>query len=147
MGRREELLHEEERAWQALQDLLARLGPERVEEPGVTDEGWSPKDVLWHLGCWAAESARELARIRMGTYVDREYDTDAVNREFFEAGRELGLSTVKTELTSARQMARQAWAALPEPTPDAEYWFQEAGPIHYGDHLKDLRAFLERGRP
>lgn len=144
MDRKDELVKLDEDRWNDVNNLVTRLSPEQVEESGLTEEGWSVKDLLWHFGCWSAEAARELERISMGTYVEREYDTDQLNAEFLEAGREMDLATVKTEWMAARNRALQQWAALDRITPEAEEWFGESGYQHYDEHLPDLRRWVER---
>jgi hypothetical protein len=49
----EGLLAEEEQGWLELTDVLGDVPPERFDEPSVTDEGWSPKDVMYHVAAWS----------------------------------------------------------------------------------------------
>lgn len=144
MKRRESFARAEERAWRELLEEVARFTPGQLEEPGVTPEGWSVKDALFHIGCWLAECAHALERMRLGTFVEPEVDTDAVNREWFEASRKLDAATARAELIAGRNRMLQEWAALPEITPEAVEWFEESGDIHYAKHLGDLRAFRRR---
>ena len=37
-------------------------------EPSATPDGWSPKDVMFHVGAWLAECAKVLEQIREGTF-------------------------------------------------------------------------------
>ena len=143
MGRREELLRAEDEGWAGLLELVGRLTHAQLEEPGYTPDGWSVKDLLWHIGCWSADCARVLERIRMGTFEEPVYDTDAVNREWFEMSRTLDLATAKAEFMSSRNRMLQEFAALPEITREADEWFEETGPIHYADHVADLRGWVE----
>ena len=144
MERRERLLQEEAEAWEELSALVRRLTPEQMETPGLNAEGWSVKDLLWHCGCWAARACREIERIRQGTFTPYADDTDELNARFLQEGRIQDLGTVKAEWISARQRARHEFATLPEVTSEAEEWFEESGPIHYRDHLKELRSWAER---
>ena len=144
MDRVEQFLQQEAAAWEEVSSLVARLGPEQLEETGMNDEGWSVKDLLWHYGCWSARTVREIDRIREGTYDGYHDDTEALNAEFLVEGRRCDLDTVKAEWVSARQMARHAIASLPEASREAEEWFEESGPVHYRDHLKELRPWVER---
>jgi len=143
VGRREDLLRSEDRGWAELHSLLDALSPRQMLEPGLTPEGWSVKDLLWHLGAWWAEAVIMLERIRAGTYdrKDEATSVDELNARFLEEGRRLDLATVKPELYAARNQALLGFAALPELTPEAEEWFRESGPEHYEDHLDDLRAW------
>lgn len=144
MGRREDLLRSEDRGWAELRSFLDALSPQQMLEPGLTPEGWSVKDLLWHLGAWSAEAAVMLERIRAGTYDGRgeTSSVDELNARFLKEGRRLDLPTVKAELYGARNHALVEFAALPEVTPEAEEWFRESGPEHYDEHLDDLRAWV-----
>ena len=144
MDRKAELAADEDGAWVAFCALVDRLTPEQLEQPGYTPEGWSVKDLLWHVGAWAAECAHVLERVRMGTFEDEAEDTDALNREWFELSRTLDLQTVRAEFVSGRNRMLHEWEALKEITPAADEWFEETGPIHYREHAKDLGAWVER---
>lgn len=143
MDRKQELLDAEEGAWEGFSTLIATVPADRYLEP-VDDSGWTLKDIMWHLGCWTAEAARELERIRMGTYEERSWDdTDRFNAQILEEGRRQDLDTVRAEWAAARTKARHEWASLPEVTPAAEEWFFEIGPEHFDEHLPAVRAWLE----
>jgi hypothetical protein len=138
------LLDAEEAGWRRLNACLARVPPARFEEPGVTPEGWSPKDVVFHVGGWLAECADILDRIRVGTY-DPSADVtefDAVNREWFERSRRMEGDDVRVGCESARQRARKGFASMPAPSAEAWEWFEESGPLHYAKHVNDLEAWL-----
>ncbi len=128
----------------ARSQVRSLLTPEQIEEPGMTEAGWSVKNLLWHLQCWAAEAARQLERIRMGTYEEKEWDTDALNQRYFVESQGLDLPTVRACLSAARNRGLQEWAALGEPTPAAIEWFEESGAIHFREHLPELQAWAER---
>jgi len=136
-----QLVRDEDEGYEALSSLLARLRPQDLAEPGLTPE-WSVKDLLAHLGCWMAEAAHVIERIRLGTWEETRTDVDDKNREFYDACCDLDTRAVKCELWSARAMLLHAWGALPEVTPAAEEWFVESGPAHYREHLPDLERFV-----
>ncbi len=138
------LLKEEDSGWRELCQTFARFSPEQMAEPGITDEGWAARDVMFHIGAWLADCATQLERMRMGTYVDPQTDTDEQNRSWFELSRTMDLDSVKAEFHSARTRALQEWQAMPEVTADAWEWFEEAGALHYAKHLDDLRAWADR---
>lgn len=142
MDERTKLVEEEDELWVEVSALVDSLAEEQLEMPGLNTDGWSVKDLLWHLGCWTAEAARQLERVRMGTYVDEDWQTDARNAVFLEEGRRQDLATVRAELAAARTRALQEWAAQPQITPEAVEWFGESGPEHYREHLTDLRAWV-----
>lgn len=140
----EKLLEDEERGWLELTEVFGDVPPERFDEPGVTDAGWSPKDVMYHVAAWAEEAATVLGRIAAGTHREGDPDTDALNAEWHEVGRGLDDDVVRIRFSKGRVAMRQAFTRLTDVTPSAWEWFHESGPRHYEEHLPDLRAFLER---
>ena len=142
MDRKDELLRLEHERWQMFVTLIDRVPPDRMEEPTLNDDGWSVKDLLWHIGCWDSEAARELERVRRGTYTDDDYDTDEKNARFLEEGRRTDLAGVRTEWLAARKRALQEMAQLPEVTQPVEEWFSETAYKHIDDHLPELRRFV-----
>ncbi len=143
MSRKEELSREEEAGWVEFGALLARLRPEQMIEP-YNEDGWTVKDLLWHLGCWTAEACRQLERIRMGTYEAQDWDTDRLNAEFLETSRGADLDAARAESISARNRLLQEWDAMAEITPDAEEWFGESSTEHYDEHMPALREWVEK---
>ena len=140
----ERLLVDEERGWLALTEVFGDVPPDRFDEPSVTDRGWSPKDVMYHVAAWAEEAAKVLGRIAAGTHREGERDVDALNDAWFEVGRGLHDDIVRIRFAKGRLAMRQAFAGLSEVNANAWEWFEESGPRHYEEHMPDLRAFLER---
>lgn len=139
------LLADEERGWLELTEVFGDVPPERFDEPSVTDEGWSPKDVMYHVAAWAEEASTVLGRIAAGTHRESDPDTQALNEEWFEQGKELEGDIVRVRFAKSRVAMRQAFSRLAAVDANAWEWFEESGPRHYEEHLPDLRAFLERG--
>ena len=146
MGRREELLAAEESGWRQLNGLIEGLSEDRLERPGYAPEGWSVKDLMWHVACWSADCVRAFDQMRAGTFTGTTIDeeTDLVNRRWFERSRELGPETVRTGWYASRTLLIERFATCEPLTPDAEGWFEETGPLHYAKHLPDLREWVER---
>ena len=139
------LLREEETAWVRLQQIFAAVPAERFEEPTLTPDGWSAKDVMFHVAGWLADCARVLEQIREGTFDRAAEDalvSVAINREWFELSRTMDPPTVRAEFEASRLKARECFATLPEVTSDAWEWFEESGPIHYREHGNGLEAWL-----
>lgn len=139
------LLAEEERGWLALTEVFGDVPPDRFDEPSVTDEGWSPKDVMYHLAAWSEEAAKVLGRIAAGTHRESDPDTQALNDRWFEEGRGVEDDVVRIRFAKGRVAMRQVFSTLAEVNATAWEWFEESGPRHYAEHLPDLRSFLERG--
>jgi Mycothiol maleylpyruvate isomerase N-terminal domain len=132
---------DEDRGWAEFIGTVESLSPAQLEMPGYYPEGWSVKDLIAHIGSWQAEAGRILEQIRFCTFRHDPIDLDAMNREFFEANRDLPLAVVKAECWSARTRMLTAMNLLPEVTQDAEEWFVESGAEHYGEHLPRLREW------
>jgi hypothetical protein len=139
------LLAEEDRGWLELTEVFGDLPPERFEDPTLNVEGWSPKDAMYHVARWAEEAATVLRRIAAGTHRETDLDTDALNAEWLEEGKDLESDIVRLRFAKGRTEMRRAFEALQEVDGVAWEWFDESGPRHYEEHLPDLRAFLERG--
>lgn len=137
---RDRMLAEEDAGWVRLHQGFAAIASERFEEPSVTDEGWSPKDVMFHVGAWLAECARVLEQTREGTFdpAEPEESTEVLNRAWFECSRTMEPGDVRAVFEAARQKARACFLTMPEMTSDAWTWFEESGPLHYAAHVRDL---------
>jgi Mycothiol maleylpyruvate isomerase N-terminal domain len=142
---RARLLEEEDRAWLELTEVFGDVDPERFEDPSVNVEGWTPKDAMYHIARWAEEAATVLGRIAAGTHRGMDPDTDRLNAEWLEEGRDVDADIVRLRFAKGRTAMRQAFEALDEVDAAAWEWFEESGPRHYAEHLPDLRSFLERG--
>ncbi len=138
------LLAEEERRWLELTEVFGDVPPEHFDEPSVSHEGWSPKDVMYHVAAWAEEASTVLGRIAAGTHRESDPDTQALNEKWFEEGRGLEEDIVRIRFAKGRVAMRQAFSRLADVDANAWEWFEESGPLHYEEHLPDLRAFLER---
>jgi hypothetical protein len=139
------LLAEEERGWLELTELFGDVPPDRFDEPSVTPEGWSPKDVMYHVAAWTEEAATVLGRIAAGTHRKGDIDTQAKNDEWFDVGRGLEEDVVRIRFAKGRTAMRQGFSQLEGVDAEAWEWFDESGPRHYAEHATDLRSFLERG--
>jgi hypothetical protein len=141
------LLAEEDAGWRDLHDVFSQIPPERFEEEGVTPEGWSPKDAMFHIGAWLAECVAVLERIAAGAVEDTDVDdatVEAKNAAWFAMSRQMDPATVRAEMEAARAQARRYFGAMAAPTREAWSWFDESGPLHYAEHAGDLRAWLAR---
>jgi hypothetical protein len=137
--------------WERINAPLDGLDDEQIERPGYTTDGWSIKDMLWHVAAWSEDAARVLGEMREGTWDGQDPGldpgwTDRVNREWFERSRVMDLVEVREAWRSARTRMVEAFGAFEETTADADEWFEEAGPNHYAEHLPGLRSWVERLR-
>jgi hypothetical protein len=151
MGRREDLLRQEAEGWRRIDALVDGLTTEQIERPGLTDEGWSVRDMMWHVAAWSDDTARVLREMEAGTWdgVDPSEApgyTDRVNREWFERSRAMQVEDVRSAWYATRGRMLEAFGVLGAVTPDAEEWFEEAGSAHYAEHLPGLQRWVEQLR-
>lgn len=137
----EPFLDAEEAGWRELCAEVGRFTDEQMERPGVTPGGWAVRDVLFHIGAWAADCGLQLERMRMGTWEDPHEDVERQNREWFELSRTMDLRTVRAELAASRTRMVLEFGTMPEITPAAVEWFEESGLLHYQEHLSSLRSW------
>jgi hypothetical protein len=115
-----------------------------IERPGVTPDGWSVKDTMWHVAKWWEDFVGAVPG-----FADPAFDPDdetaeqveAMNREWFDESRALPLEVVREQWRRGRDAGVAAFEAMREPTRVAEEWFTECGLIHYEKHLIDLRPW------
>jgi hypothetical protein len=139
------LLADEDVGWHELNIVFERIPADRFEEPTLTPEGWSPKDAMFHIGAWMADCGVQLERMRAGTFRPDEETRETIERQnqaWYELSRTMEAHDVRVEFASARTRMCEEFGAMTEVTSDAWEWFEESGPLHYAEHLPDLRAFL-----
>lgn len=140
---RDEILAAEESAWRELHDAAAALAKAAWTAPGVNGD-WSPKDLLAHVGCWAAEAARQLECIRAGA-PSRGPDVEAFNTASYEACKDLTVKEVIAMASAAHHRLQEeielvAPVALSGKIVDM---IHECADRHYREHLAQLRRFIE----
>jgi hypothetical protein len=141
------LLREEDDAWARLGATFERVPDAGFEEPTLTPEGWSPKDAMFHVAAWMEDCAVQLGRMAAGSFDPAEETREAIERQnqaWFENSRSMSPADVQASFLDARGRMVDAFGHLDEVTPDAVEWFEESGPLHYDEHIKDLLAFLEK---
>ena len=138
-----ELIAEEDRLWAELHELVDSLPQDKVEESGYFAEGWSAKDLVAHIGSWAAEAGVVLERIRAHTYRPEEINIDAMNQAFYDSMHDVGFRDVRAQAIIARNRMMRAWISLPESSTQADRWISKAGPEHYAEHLPRLREWVD----
>jgi hypothetical protein len=137
------LFREEAERWEELHALVDSMPPDRVDDPGYFEEGWSAKDLIAHLASWLSEAGVVLEQIRVGTFRPEEIDIDAMNARFREAMRDVPFRDIRAQGIAARHRMLRAWRSLPEPSAEADRWIAKAGSEHYSEHLPRLREWVE----
>ena len=137
----EDLLAREAAAFATFEEAVAAVPAERREEP-VLPDGWSVKDMLWHMAYWWRDGEQTLRAMRAGTYVEEHFtaeQTDATNAEVLAASRSMSLHDVEAGLALARAGSREAFAAVAG-DPAADELFASETFEHYEEHLTALRG-------
>ena len=148
MTTRQDLLELERDRWALFQTLLSEVPPSRADEPSVTPEGWSVRDLVWHVASWNSLVAAQLESMRVGTFDEAfDWNTDENNERFLAAGRSVAYADAMTALEDSRTRVINAMQQLEEVSPRALELFSEPAYMHVDDHLPELRHFLGADGP
>jgi hypothetical protein len=140
---REELLAVELERWASLTELLDLVPESRTSEPSLNDDGWSVRDLVWHLACWNGFVSDRLEEIRLGTFDDDfDWRTDENNATFLAAGRSVTFPESLVRLEGSRREVILSMERLPAVTERAIELFSEPAYQHVDDHLPELRRFV-----
>ena len=159
-----ELIQHDRALWDA---LVAEIGEERMEQPGVTGE-WTFKDVVVHLIGWRKAFLAKVQAVVRGdsqpvrpwpAHLDeeKEEDIEPINQWFYEQGRGRSLSDVLDEYRQLYQSSEDAARTLSEQDlfePGRFVWMEGeplAQGLAYSPHFHEeheplIRAWLDRQR-
>lgn len=135
---RAELTAREATAWEGFRAAVDAIPTERRESPILT-EGWSVKDVLWHVAYWWEDLAPTYAALRAGVERSDDEDTDTANARVLDEGRGMSLADVEAGAVRSREGMLAAWADAPD-DPTADEAFVSETIEHYEEHLPWLRS-------
>ena len=157
--RRADLLSELKSENEAWEDLLADIGEDRMEEPGVAG-AWSIKDIVAHLAAWRRRTVGRIEAVANGhpepapSWPAELHEDDEINAWFHARDRHKSVRDVLAESRGVFQQLVSAVAKLPEDAlsdPARFPWMEGAPPSgaaffgHFHDeHEADMRAFLSR---
>ena len=157
--RRADLLAELNSEYEAWEGLLAQIGEDRMEEPGVAGS-WSIKDVIAHLTAWRRRTVGRLESVARGQPEPAHewpadlHEDDEINAWFHARDRGKSVREVLSESRSVYQQLVSAIQKLPENSLDdpARFPWMEGAPVtgaaffgHFHDeHEADMRAYLSR---
>ena len=157
--RRADLLAELDSENANWEHLLAEIGEDRMEEPGVAG-AWSIKDVVAHLAAWRRRTVGRLEAVAKGqpepapAWPAELRQDDEVNEWFHARDRAKSLPQVLSESRSVFQQLRSAIEKLPDEVledPERLPWMQGtplSGSTLFGhfheEHEADMRAWLSR---
>ncbi len=154
------LIADEQQFWHT---LVAEVGADRTDIPGVNNGAWTFKDVAAHLNYWRRWSVARMIAGRDSTdpvlpaNVRDETDVDAINADAYAADRDRPLADILAETDAQFLALHDAVAATPEEVltdPHRFAWMHGSplGEIVLGhsylhlheDHEPDIRAWLAR---
>ena len=157
--RRAEVLAELKSENEAWERLLADIGEDRMEEPGVAGP-WSIKDIVAHLAAWRR---RTVGRIEAVANAQPEpapewpaglADDDEINAWFHARDRGKSMREVLDESRGVFQRLVSAIEKLPDDALDdpARFPWMQGTPVtgatlfgHFHDeHEADMRGYLAR---
>jgi hypothetical protein len=150
MTEKSELTAQEAEAWTAFRSEAYRLSLERMELPIANEEGWSVKDVLYHIGHWWTDLADMIAVVNDGgEFVEPPDDDEATNAEnlrVLEESRSLSIEDVISGVANARARLLALWLEVPNVDEALRRWFVWETIEHYEEHLPDVRRVAEADR-
>ena len=138
----EDAFGQEAKAYEAFARLVAEIPLERREDPVLRD-GWSVKDVLWHVVTWWRDGVTSFLEMHAGTYEEAETtdeQTDRENARALQESQAMSLADVEGAITGARTALLEAFAPVAT-DPEAVELFVSETIDHYEEHLPDLRGF------
>jgi uncharacterized damage-inducible protein DinB len=157
--RQADLLAELDAENQRWERLLADIGADRMEEPGVAG-AWSIKDIVAHLAAWRRRTVGRIDAVANGRpepappWPAELLEDDAINAWFHARDRDKSVRDVLAESRGVFQQLVSAVAKLPDEalSDPARFPWMEGAPLsgavlfgHFHDeHEADMRAFLSR---
>jgi len=138
------LVRAEADAWSGISSVIDAMSPSAIERPGVTPDGWTVKDTMWHVAKWWEDFLDVVPKFDDPAFDPDDgsaEEIDALNRTWFEESSGLPIDVVRSRWTDARSAGVECFRAMLDPSRTAERWFEECGTIHYEKHLIDLRPW------
>jgi hypothetical protein len=136
-----EQLRLESDSWAEFEGLLSHIPRDRWEEPGVLD-GWTLKEMLWHVGGWLRKCAANLEALAAGgEEPESELTVDETNERLAAEARSMAPDAVWVAVVEARELVRRRFQELPEVDERAIQELADETYEHYPEHVPDLRAF------
>jgi hypothetical protein len=138
-----EMLHMVDEGWAAFREMAARFPSERMDEH-LTEDGWTRKQMLFHIGTWHDLTTERLIKYYMtGEPVTLDDDEDTINARAARqaVGRTAGEILGDVEGTFNR-LRRQLQRLTDKQLRDHDAWAAEviAGNTygHYAEHAADI---------
>ena len=149
-------LRSENEGWEG---LLAEIGEDRMDGPGVAG-AWSIKDIVAHLAAWRRRTVGRLEAVAQGKpeptppWPPDLHEDDEINAWFHERDRSKSVRETLAESRRVLEQLRSAIEKLPQDALDdpARFPWMEGTPItgatlfghFHTEHEADMRAYLSR---
>ena len=149
-------LRSENEVWEG---LLAEIGEDRMDEPGVAG-AWSIKDVVAHLTAWRRRTVGRLGAVANGQpeptppWPADLHEDDEINAWFHARDRDKSVGEVLDESRRVFQQLASAIEKLPDDVLDdpARFPWMQGAPVtgatlfghFHNEHEADMRAYLSR---
>lgn len=149
-------LHDEYRNWLA---LLAEIGPQRMDRPGVAGD-WSIKDVVAHLTGWRRRTVGRLGAVARGEpepplpWPPELQSDDEINDWIYRSSKDLSVREVLDQSDAVFRQVVAALESIPEETlaNANQFPWMEGQPFNaaaffghfHEEHEADMRAWLAR---
>jgi len=139
---RKEHAEREAASWAELEQALNAVPRARWDEGGVL-EGWTIKEMLWHVAGWLDKCAGSLESTRDGVSppAGTGETVDERNARFAAEAREMETDAVWEGTVAARERVLRAWESLPEIDRTVVRVLADETYEHYPDHVLDLAKF------
>ena len=138
---RAEQADREAEAWAAFEAAVNAVPRSRWDETGVLD-GWTLKELLWHVAGWLQKCARNLeARRTDADVAGSGLTVDERNAQLAAEARDLDADAVWAGVVEARASVRRGWDELATIDRTAIRELADETYEHYAEHLPDLAAF------
>lgn len=140
--RKEQILRDNQKNWNALAALLQRVPEKWMAEPNAIGE-WSIKDVLGHTATWDAEVVKEVRQLVQGgpPFVR----PPGFNDQQVATQRPLSLDEIRRLMEKGHEEAMAYLTTLPEAAYEVEGVQRRAHGCmahHYAEHAEDIQRWL-----
>ncbi|MBM3144999.1 MAG: ClbS/DfsB family four-helix bundle protein [Chloroflexi bacterium] len=156
-----ELLETINRSWVELDEIIAGLSEEQLQQPGAMDNDWSFKDIMAHITAWELLAMDRIRAAQTGEplkhpAIESDDFANALNAEIYKQNKDTPLAEVAEDFheTHARFIAQIE--ALDEGVLAEKLPFDWAGNLtfqvlisanthwHYAEHLEAVEKQLEK---
>ncbi len=143
---RREMLAKVGSSWEALQEALGRVPPQRQEEAGVV-EAWSVKDLIGHVTSWERQAIGTIRAFQESGDADalRWADVDEFNAVTSESNRSRSLGDLQSDMETVHDELLAFIRELPGEVAEESQVQRRVrvdGYEHYAEHTEHILDWL-----